>query len=78
VQATEDRFGSIDALMTNSGQAARGLALRSTIAWQDAADLLLFSALRMIRPQCPRAARRRCDLMSTSSSVKSRSRTRLH
>ena len=73
VQATEDRFGGIDALMTNSGGPPAGLALSfDDRAWQDAADLLLFSALRMIRAAVPSMQARGggAILMSTSSSVK--------
>jgi 3-oxoacyl-[acyl-carrier protein] reductase len=73
VRATEDRFGGIDALMTNSGGPPAGLALSfDDKAWQDAADLLLFSALRMVRAAVPSMQARGggAILMSTSSSVK--------
>jgi 3-oxoacyl-[acyl-carrier protein] reductase len=72
-RATEDTFGGIDALMTNSGGPPAGLALSFDDAvWQDAADLLLFSALRMVRAAVPSMRRRGggAILMSTSSSVK--------
>jgi 3-oxoacyl-[acyl-carrier protein] reductase len=72
-RATEDTFGGIDALMTNSGGPPAGLALSfDDAAWQDAADLLLFSALRMVRAAVPSMRRRGggAILMSTSSSVK--------
>jgi 3-oxoacyl-[acyl-carrier protein] reductase len=72
-RATEDTFGGIDALMTNSGGPPAGLALSfDDAAWQDAADLLLFSALRMVRAAVPSMQRRGggAILMSTSSSVK--------
>jgi 3-oxoacyl-[acyl-carrier protein] reductase len=72
-RATEDRFGGIDALMTNSGGPPAGLALSfDDAAWQDAAELLLFSALRMVRAAVPSMERRGggAILMSTSSSVK--------
>ena len=50
VADTAARFGGIDALMTNSGGPPSGAALSfDDTAWQDAADLLLFSALRMTR-----------------------------
>ncbi|MEO8077165.1 MAG: SDR family oxidoreductase [Acidobacteriota bacterium] len=73
VRATEDHFGGIDALMTNSGGPPAGLALSfDDAAWQDAADLLLFSALRMVRAAVPSMQARGggAILMSTSSSVK--------
>lgn len=72
-RATEDKFGGIDALMTNSGGPPAGLALSfDDAAWRDAADLLLFSALRMVRAAVPSMQRRGggAILMSTSSSVK--------
>jgi 3-oxoacyl-[acyl-carrier protein] reductase len=73
VSATEQKFGGIDALMTNSGGPPAGLALSfDDAAWQEAADLLLFSALRMVRAAVPSMERRGggAILMSTSSSVK--------
>ncbi len=73
VQATEQASGGIDALMTNSGGPPAGLALSfDDAAWHDAADLLLFSALRMVRAAVPSMERRGggAILMSTSSSVK--------
>jgi 3-oxoacyl-[acyl-carrier protein] reductase len=73
VGATEQHFGGVDALMTNSGGPPAGLALSfDDGAWQDAADLLLFSALRMIRAAVPSMQARGggAILMSTSSSVK--------
>src|SRR3954470_14730779 len=73
VKATEDTFGGIDALMTNSGGPPAGLALSfDDAAWQDAADLLLFSTSRMVRAAVPSMTRRGggAILMSTSSSVK--------
>src|SRR5688572_31309180 len=49
VKATAERFGGIDALMTNSGGPPAGAVLSfDDTAWQDAVDLLLFSALRMV------------------------------
>ena len=59
--------------MTNSGGPPAGLALSfDDAAWQEAADLLLFSALRMIRAAVPSMQARGggAILMSTSSSVK--------
>ena len=73
IAASADRFGGIDALMTNSGGPPAGDALSfDDRAWQDAADLLLFSALRMIRAAVPVMQRRGggAILVSTSSSVK--------
>jgi 3-oxoacyl-[acyl-carrier protein] reductase len=73
VKTTEDTFGGIDALLTNSGGPPAGLALSfDDAAWQDAAELLLFSTLRMVRAAVPSMTRRGggAILMSTSSSVK--------
>jgi 3-oxoacyl-[acyl-carrier protein] reductase len=73
VGTTADRFGGIDALMTNSGGPPAGLAMSfDDAAWQDAADLLLFSTLRMVRAAVPSMQSRGggAILMSTSSSVK--------
>src|SRR5687767_7580794 len=68
-----DAFGGIDALMTNSGGPPAGPAISfDDKAWQDAAELLLFSALRMVRASVPHMQTRGggAILMSTSSSVK--------
>lgn len=68
-----DTFGGIDALMTNSGGPPAGDAVSfDDAAWQDAADLLLFSTIRMIRAAVPHMERRGggAILVSTSSSVK--------
>jgi 3-oxoacyl-[acyl-carrier protein] reductase len=73
VKTTADRLGGIDALMTNSGGPPAGAALSfDDRAWQEAADLLLFSALRMTRATAPYMRTRGggAILMSTSSSVK--------
>jgi 3-oxoacyl-[acyl-carrier protein] reductase len=73
ITSTEDKFGGIDALMTNSGGPPAGLALSfDDAAWQDAAQLLLFSVLRMVRAAAPSMEKRGggAILMSTSSSVK--------
>ena len=49
-RATEDKFGGIDLLFANSGGPPAGAALSfDDAAWQGAVDLLLFSALRMVR-----------------------------
>jgi 3-oxoacyl-[acyl-carrier protein] reductase len=73
VQASAERFGGIDALMTNSGGPPAGAAMSfDDQAWQDAANLLLFSALRMARAVVPHMQARGGGsiLMSTSASVK--------
>jgi len=71
--ATEKKFGGIDLLFTNSGGPPAGATLSfDDKAWQDAADLLLFSTLRMIRAAVPSMRKRGggAILVSTSSSVK--------
>jgi 3-oxoacyl-[acyl-carrier protein] reductase len=73
VASTADRFGGVDALLTNSGGPPTGAALSfDDAAWQDAAELLLFSTLRMVRAAVPLMQKRGggAILMSTSSSVK--------
>lgn len=73
VARTAETFGGIDALMTNSGGPPAGAAMSfDDQAWQDAADLLLFSTLRMIRAAVPHMEKRGrgAILVSTSSSVK--------
>lgn len=73
VKATADTFGGVDALLTNGGGPPAGPAVSfDDRAWQDAADLLLFSALRMVREAVPHMQARGGGsiLMSTSSSVK--------
>ena len=73
VNATADRLGGIDALMTNSGGPPAGAAISfDDTAWQEAAELLLFSALRMVRAAVPHMQTRGggAILMSTSASVK--------
>ena len=68
-----DTFGGLDALMTNSGGPPAGPAVSfDDQAWQDAAELLLFSTLRMIRGAVPLMEKRGggAILVSTSSSVK--------
>ena len=70
---TERRFGGVDLLFTNSGGPPAGAAIAQDDAvWQEAADLLLFSVLRMVRAAVPIMQRRGrgAILMSTSSSVK--------
>jgi 3-oxoacyl-[acyl-carrier protein] reductase len=71
--ATAERFGGVDALMTNSGGPPAGAALSfDDRAWQDAAELLLFSTLRLVRATVPLMEKLGggAILMSTSSSVK--------
>ena len=66
-------LGGIDALLTNSGGPPAGAAVSfDDTAWQDAADLLLFSTLRMVRAAVPSMEARGggAILVSTSSSVK--------
>lgn len=66
-------FGGIDALMTNSGGPPAGAAVSfDDEAWQGAADLLLFSTIRMVRAAVPHMEKRGggAILVSTSSSVK--------
>jgi 3-oxoacyl-[acyl-carrier protein] reductase len=73
IEATERRFGGIDLLFTNSGGPPAGPAVSfDDKAWQEAADLLLFSVLRMVRGVVPSMQRRGAGaiLVSTSSSVK--------
>ena len=70
---TEERFGGVDLLFTNSGGPPAGAAISfDDVAWQDAAELLLFSTLRMVRAAVPLMQARGggAILMSTSSSVK--------
>jgi 3-oxoacyl-[acyl-carrier protein] reductase len=73
IAATADKFGGVDGLMTNSGGPPAGLAISfDDQAWQEAADLLLFSTIRMVRAVVP-LMKTRCGgsiLVSTSSSVK--------
>lgn len=73
VRTTAEKFGGIDALLTNGGGPPAGPAVSfDDKAWQDAADLLLFSAIRMVRAAVPHMQARGGGsiLMSTSSSVK--------
>jgi 3-oxoacyl-[acyl-carrier protein] reductase len=66
-------FGGVDLLFTNAGGPPAGGALSfDDAAWQNAIDLLLFSALRMVRAVVPSMKARGGGsiLMDTSSSVK--------
>ena len=70
---TEQRFGGVDLLFTNSGGPPAGAAMSfDDAAWQEAAELLLFSTLRMVRAAVPLMQARGggAILMSTSASVK--------
>jgi 3-oxoacyl-[acyl-carrier protein] reductase len=70
---TTKAFGAVDLLFTNSGGPPAGPVLSfDDAAWQSAADLLLFSTLRMVRAAVPHMQARGggAILMSTSSSVK--------
>ena len=72
-EATVQRFGGIDLLFTNSGGPPAGATMTfDDGAWGEAAELLLFSALRMVRAAVPSMQARGGGsiLMSTSSSVK--------
>ena len=56
--ATEKQFGGVDLLFTNSGGPPAGAALSfDDRAWQEAVELLLFSALRMAVRRCRRCGR---------------------
>lgn len=71
--STQERFGGIDLLFTNSGGPPAGAALSfDDTAWQQAVNLLLFSTIRMIRGAVPSMQARGggAILVSTSSSVK--------
>ena len=71
--ATVQRFGGVDLLFTNSGGPPAGAAVSfDDRAWQEAADLLLFSTIRMVRGVVPLMQARGggAILVSTSSSVK--------
>ena len=73
IASAAETFGGIDALMTNSGGPPAGDAVSfDDAAWQEAADLLLFSTIRMIRAAIPHMEKRGggAILVSTSSSVK--------
>jgi len=72
-QKTMDRFGGIDLLFTNSGGPPPGATLSfDDAAWQKAFELLLMSAVRMVRLVVPSMAARGGGsiVLPTSSSVK--------
>jgi 3-oxoacyl-[acyl-carrier protein] reductase len=73
IKQSADALGGLDALMTNSGGPPAGATLSfDDTAWQDALDLLLFSAIRMIRSAVPLMQQRGggAIVVSTSASVK--------
>ena len=70
---TVDRFGGVDVLYTNSGGPPPGPVLKfDDAAWQGAFDLLLLSAVRMIRLVVPSMTARGGGsiLLPTSSAVR--------
>jgi 3-oxoacyl-[acyl-carrier protein] reductase len=72
-EVTIERCGGVDLLFANAGGPPAGPALSfDDAAWQDAANLLLFSTLRMVRAVVPSMTARGggAILVSTSSSVK--------
>jgi len=72
-QATVDRFGGVDILVTNSGGPPAGAASGfDDAAWQNAFDLLLMSVVRTVRAVRPSLEARGGGsiLMLTSLSVK--------
>jgi 3-oxoacyl-[acyl-carrier protein] reductase len=71
--ATRERFGGVDLLVTNSGGPPAGpLEAFDDAAWQSAFELLVMSALRMVRAVAPSMIERKGGsiLLLTSSSVK--------
>ena len=71
--ATVERFGGVDLLYPNSGGPPAGPVLKfDDAAWQNAFELLLLSAIRMIRLAVPSMASRGggAIVLPTSSAVK--------
>ncbi len=72
-EKTMQQFGGVDLLFVNTGGPPPGQALSfDDKAWQDTVDLLLLSAIRMVRHAAPVMAARGGGsiLMTTSSAVK--------
>jgi 3-oxoacyl-[acyl-carrier protein] reductase len=72
-QATLDRFGAVDLLVTNSGGPPAGVVTTfNDAAWQSAFELLVLSAIRLVRTVVPSMMLRKKGsiVMLTSSSVK--------
>jgi 3-oxoacyl-[acyl-carrier protein] reductase len=72
-QKTMERFGGIDLLLTNSGGPPPGATLTfDDAAWQKGFELLVMSAVRMVRLAAPSMAARGGGsiILPTSSSVK--------
>lgn len=72
-EETVNRFGGVDLLYPNSGGPPPGPALKfDDAAWQNAFELLLLSAIRMIRLAVPQMAARGggAIVLPTSSAVK--------
>jgi len=72
-QATVARFGPVDLLVTNSGGPPAGPSLSfDDQVWQSAFELLVLSAIRMVREVIPSMVNRKRGsvVMLTSSSVK--------
>lgn len=72
-RATVERFGPVDLLVTNSGGPPAGVASAfNDAAWQNAFELLVLSAIRMVRTVLPMMVERKKGsiAMLTSSSVK--------
>jgi 3-oxoacyl-[acyl-carrier protein] reductase len=72
-KATLERFGGLDLVYTNSGGPPPGPALKfDDAAWQSAFELLLLSAIRMVRLAVPSMEARGggAILLPTSSAVK--------
>jgi 3-oxoacyl-[acyl-carrier protein] reductase len=71
--ATLERFGAVDLVYANGGGPPAGAALGfDDAAWQDAFELLLLSAVRLVRATVPslRARGGGAIVLATSSSVK--------
>jgi 3-oxoacyl-[acyl-carrier protein] reductase len=72
-QATTERWGGVDLLVTNSGGPPAGIfTALDDAAWQKGFELLVLSAIRMVRTVLP-SMRGRADasiLLMTSSSVR--------